>query len=97
MERLELLQGTLNPLMVRAILPSPDEDLLVGRGAPYPARQRLEERGSISAKCGTSSNNREVRFASPTVPGHPHLVREAAKRQRFLTAIRQILGHEVEG
>jgi PadR family transcriptional regulator PadR len=71
-ERLELLQGTLDLLILRtlifgsqhgqgiarAIQQTSDEELLVEHGALYPALQRLEERGWISAKWGTSANNR---------------------------------------
>ena len=71
-ERLELLQGTLDLLILRtlifgsehgqgiarAIQQTSGEELLVEHGALYPALRRLEERGWISAKWGTSSNNR---------------------------------------
>jgi PadR family transcriptional regulator PadR len=77
-QRLELLQGTLDLLILRtlifgsqhgqgiarAIQATSEEELLVEHGALYPALQRLEERGWISAKWGTSSNNRKARFYS---------------------------------
>src|SRR5207244_10385904 len=77
-ERLELLQGTLDLLILRtlifgaqhgqgiarAIQQTSDDELLVEHGALYPALQRLEERGWISAKWGISSNNRKARFYS---------------------------------
>src|SRR2546421_8388303 len=75
-DRLELLQGTLDLLILRtlifgaqhgqgiarAIQQTPEEELLVEHGALYPALQRIEERGWISAKWGTWSNNRKARF-----------------------------------
>jgi len=110
-ERLELLQGTLDLLILRtlifgsqhgqgiarAIQQSSDEELLVEHGALYPALQRLEERGWISAKWGTSSNNRKARFYSLTPAGRKQLVKETTKWKRFATAIGRILGHEAEG
>ena len=74
-ERLELLQGTLDLLIfgtlifgpqhgqaiARAIQQTSEQELLVEHGALYPALQRLEERGWITAKWGTSSNNRRAR------------------------------------
>ena len=110
-ERLELLQGTLDLLILRtlifgsqhgqgiarAIQQSSNEELLVEHGALYPALQRLEERGWISAKWGTSSNNRKARFYSLTAAGRKQLVKETAKWKRFATAIGRILGHEAQG
>jgi transcriptional regulator len=110
-ERLELLQGTLGLLILRtlifgpqhgqgiarAIQQSSDEELLVEHGALYPALQRLEERGWISAKWGTSSNNRKARFYSLTALGRKQLLKETTKWRRFATAIGRILGHQAEG
>src|SRR5207244_10103042 len=96
-ERLELLQGTLDLLILRtlsigsqhgqgiarAIQQTSEEELLVEHGALYPALQRLEERGWISAKWGTSSNNRKARFYSLTAAGRKQLVKETAKWKRL--------------
>jgi len=71
--------------------------LLVEHGALYPALQRLEERGWISAKWGTSSNNRKARFYSLTASGRKQLVRETTKWRRLTLAIGRILGSEAEG
>src|SRR5438552_17431542 len=89
-ERLELLQGTLDLLILRTLIFGPEhgqgiaraiqqtseEELLVEHGALYPALQRLEERGWISARWGTSSNNRKARFYSLTTAGRKQLVKE---------------------
>src|SRR5260370_31253621 len=99
--RLELLQGTLDLLILRtlifgsqhgqgiarAIQQTSDEELLVEHGALYPALQRLEDRGWISAKWGTSANNRRARFYSLSSAGRNHLVKQKTKRQRLAAAI----------
>ena len=110
-ERLELLQGTLGLLILRtlifgsqhgqgiarAIQQTSGDELLVEHGALYPALQRLEERGWISAKWGTSSNNRKARFYSLTPAGRKQLAKETTKWKRLATAITRILGSEAEG
>jgi PadR family transcriptional regulator, regulatory protein PadR len=107
-ERLELLQGTLDLLILRtlifgpqhgqgvarAIQQSSEQELLVEHGALYPALQRLEERGWIGAKWGTSSNNRKARFYSLTGLGRKQLARETTKWNRLAKAIARILGTE---
>jgi PadR family transcriptional regulator, regulatory protein PadR len=107
-DRLELLQGTLDLLILRtlilgsqhgqgiarAIEQTSDEELLVEHGALYPALQRLEERGWISAKWGTSSNNRKARFYSLTSTGRKQLVKETSKWNRLTAAIGRILESE---
>ena len=105
-ERLELLQGTLDLLILRiqifgsqhgqgiarAIQQTSEEELLVEHGALYPALQRLDERGWISAKWGTSANNRKARFYTLTAAGRKQLVRETTKWKRLSSAIARILG-----
>jgi PadR family transcriptional regulator PadR len=107
-ERLELLQGTLDLLILRtlifgsqhgqgvarAIQQTSDKELLVEHGALYPALQRLEERGWISAKWGISTNNRKARFYSLTTAGRKQLVKETTKWKRLATAIGRILASE---
>src|SRR5271167_883712 len=109
-ERLELLQGTLDLLILRtlifgsqhgqgiarAIQQTSEEELLVEHGALYPALQRLEDRGWISAKWGTSLNNRRARFYSLTAAGRKQLVKETTKWKRLTAAIGRILGSEAE-
>src|SRR6266403_1674590 len=109
-ERLELLQGTLDLLILRtlifgsqhgqgiarAIQQTSEEELLVEHGALYPALQRLEERGWISAKWGTSTNNRKARFYSLNAVGRKQLVKETTKWERLAAAIGRILADEAE-
>ena len=104
-KRLELLQGTLDLLILRtlifgsqhgqgiarAIQQTSEEELLVEHGALYPALQRLEDRGWISAKWGISANNRKARFYSLTAVGRRQLVKETAKWKRLAAAIGRIL------
>ena len=107
-ERLELLQGTLDLLILRTLIFGPQhgqkiaraiqetscEELLVEHGALYPALQRLEERGWVTAKWGTSSNNRKARFYTLTAAGRRQLVKETARWKRLAQAIARILGSE---
>ena len=110
-ERLELLQGTLDLLILRtlifgsqhgqgvarAIQQTSEKELLVEHGALYPALQRLEERGWISAKWGTSSNNRKARFYALTAAGRKQLVKETTKWKRLSSAIGRVLAAAKEG
>src|SRR5579862_5255069 len=107
-DRLDLLQGTLDLLILRtlifgsqhgqgiarAIQQTSEEELLVEHGALYPALQRLEDRGWISAKWGTSSNNRKARFYSLTTAGRKQLAKETTKWNRLTAAIARILASE---
>jgi len=107
-ERLELLQGTLDLLILRTLIFGPqhgqgvaraiqqtsEDELLVEHGALYPALQRLEERGWIAAEWGTSTNNRKARFYKLTSAGRKQLVKETAKWQRLAAAIGRVLGAE---
>ena len=107
-ERLELLQGTLDLLILRmlifgaqhgqgiarAIQQTSDEELLVEHGALYPALQRLEERQWISAKWGISTNNRKARFYTLTSAGRKQLAKETTKWNRLTVAIGRVLESE---
>ncbi|HEY6050183.1 MAG TPA: PadR family transcriptional regulator [Thermoanaerobaculia bacterium] len=104
-DRLELLQGTLDLLILRtlifgaqhgqgiarAIQQTSEEELLVEHGALYPALQRLEERGWIAAKWGVSKNNRKARFYSLTPAGRKQLGRATTRWKRLAAAIGRIL------
>ena len=105
-EPLDLLQGTLDLLILRtlifgsqhgqgiarAIQQTSEQEFLVEHGALYPALQRLEERGWISAKWGTSTNNRKARFYSLSAAGRRQLVKETTKWKRLSAAIARVLG-----
>jgi PadR family transcriptional regulator PadR len=107
-KRLDLLQGTLDLLILRTLIFSPqhgqgiaraiqqtsDNELLVEHGALYPALQRLEARGWISAEWGTSDNNRKARFYTLTKAGREQLVKETTRWKRLAAAIGRVLGSE---
>jgi transcriptional regulator len=104
-EPLDLLQGTLDLLILRTLIFGPEHgqgiaraiqqasgrELLVEHGALYPALQRLEARGWIAARWGTSSSNRRARFYTLTAPGRRQLARETTKWRRLAAAIGQVL------
>jgi PadR family transcriptional regulator PadR len=102
---LDLLQGTLDLLILRTLIFGPEhgqgvaraiqqtsnDELLVEHGALYPALQRLEKRGWISAEWGTSKNNRKARYYALTAAGRKQLVAETGKWNRLASAIRRVL------
>jgi len=106
--RLELLQGTLDLLILRTLVFGPqhgqgiaraiqqtaEDSLLVEHGALYPALQRLEGQGAISAEWGSSENNRKARFYTLTKAGRKLLVKETTRWRRLSAAIGRILGPE---
>lgn len=111
-EPLDLLQGTLDLLILRTLVVQPqhgqaialaikhssEHELLVEHGALYPALQRLESRGWIAGKWGVSSNNRRARFYSLTAAGRKQIVKETSKWKRLADAIARVLdAHPLEG
>ncbi len=104
-ERIELLQGTLDLLILRTLLRGPvhghaiakaiefnsDDVLQVEQGSLYPALHRLIKRGWISAEEGTSENNRRAKFYRLTAKGRRQLVVETSKWDKLAGAIAQIL------
>jgi PadR family transcriptional regulator PadR len=107
-ERLELLQGTLDLLILRvltagdehgqgiarAIQQQTDGTLLVEHGSLYPALQRLERRGWIQAEWGTSDNNRRARFYQLTKAGRKQLAAGTRQWHRLSGTITRVLGPE---
>jgi transcriptional regulator len=104
-ERIELLQGTLDLLILRTLLLGPthghaiakaiemrSEDVLqVEQGSLYPALHRLLKRGWISVQDGTSENNRRAKFYRLTARGRHQLAVETSKWSKFAGAIARIL------
>ena len=104
-DRLQLLQGTLDLLILRtlasgrahgqgvarAIQSASRDSILVDHGSLYPALQRLEDRGWIHAEWGTSENNRRARFYELTASGRRQLVRETREWWSFANAIALVL------
>jgi PadR family transcriptional regulator PadR len=101
----ELLQGTLDLLILKALARGPmhgygvaewihqtSEDILkVEEGALYPALHRLELRGLLASEWGTSDNNRRAKFYSLTAPGRKQLTQETEFWRRMSGAVARIL------
>src|SRR6266496_2722130 len=104
-DRLELLQGTLDLLILRTLLLGPahghsiakaieqssDDVLQVEQGSLYPALHRLIKRGWIAFDHGTSENNRRAKFYRLTPKGRRQLVVETGKWDKLARAIARIL------
>jgi transcriptional regulator len=104
-ERIELLQGTLDLLILRTLLRGPvhghaiakaiefdsDDVLQVEQGSLYPALHRLIKRGWISSEDGTSENNRRAKFYRLTPKGRRQLALETSKWDKMAGAIARIL------
>ena len=104
-DRLSILQGTLDLLILRTLLFGPQhgqaiarsiqqisgDELLVEHGALYPALQRLEAKRWIVANWGTSDNNRKARFYTLTKAGRTRLSDETSRWRRLARAISNIL------
>jgi PadR family transcriptional regulator, regulatory protein PadR len=104
-EKSDLLQGTLDVLILKTISPGAmhgwgiaqriqqvSQDVLaVNQGSLYPALHRLEEQGSISAQWGNSENNRRARFYTLTRAGRRQLADETQNWERFAAAVGRVL------
>jgi PadR family transcriptional regulator PadR len=104
-ERIELLQGTLDLLILRTLRMGPahghaiaraievtsDSVLQVEQGSLYPALHRLIKRGWITAEEGTSENNRRAKFYRLTAKGRRQLAVETGKWDKLAAAIARIL------
>lgn len=104
-ERIELLQGTLDLLILRTLRLGPahghaiakaiergSEDVLqVEQGSLYPALHRLIKHGWIDFESGASENNRRAKFYRLTPAGRQQLVVETSKWDRLAAAIARIL------
>jgi transcriptional regulator len=102
---LELLPGTLDLLILRALQRGPlhgysimqairdrsDEVLQVGESSLYPALQRLLLNGWVTAEWGASENNRRARFYTLTASGRKQLAAERADLERMMAAIQKVL------
>jgi PadR family transcriptional regulator, regulatory protein PadR len=103
--RLDILQGTLDLLILRTLLSGPmhgwsiseriqqisEEVLRVNQGSLYPALHRLEHRGWIKAEWATSELGRRARFYRLTATGRKQLEWERENWARLTTAIGRIL------
>jgi PadR family transcriptional regulator PadR len=104
-DRLELLQGTLDLLILRTLRLGPahghaiakaiehgsDDVLQVEQGSLYPALHRLIKRGWITFEDGTSENNRRAKFYRLTAKGRKRLEVETSKWDALARAVGRIL------
>lgn len=105
-ERLELPQGTLDLLILKALTLGPQHGwaiserlhqvsratLQVPQGSLYPALHRLERRGWISARWDASDNNRRAKFYELTREGRRQLKVEADEWRRLAAVVDLVLG-----
>jgi PadR family transcriptional regulator, regulatory protein PadR len=97
----EILRGTFDLLILKALSWGPahgygvarwieqatNDVLAVGEGTLYPALHRLEERGWIAARWGTSENNRRAKYYGLTRTGRSRLRAEMTAWRRYATAV----------
>jgi PadR family transcriptional regulator PadR len=104
-EALELLQGTLDVLILKTLSWGPrhgyavarwlhdtsDDVLRVEEGALYPALHRLEHRGLIESEWGLSENNRRAKYYQLTAQGRRQLRAKATSWARYAAAVSKVL------
>lgn len=105
MNRIDLPQGTLDLLILRTLSPGPQHGwaiservqqvssdvLCIQQGSLYPALHRLERRGWIKARWGSSENNRRAKFYELTRSGQKQLEAETESWKKLAAAVAQIL------
>jgi PadR family transcriptional regulator PadR len=105
-DRAELLQGTLDLLILKTLVREPlhgwgisrrvrelSHDVLdVGQGSLYPALYRLEDQGWVTAEWGMSPEGRRAKFYTLTATGKKQLAAERSQWRLFAAAMEQILG-----
>ncbi len=101
----DLLQGTLDLLILKTILPEPrhgwaiakriqqisNEVLQVQQGSLYPALHRLEQQGWVRAKWGETETGRQAKFYSLTAAGKKQLEKETESWSRLSAAIQLVV------
>jgi PadR family transcriptional regulator, regulatory protein PadR len=103
--QLELVRGTLDVLILKALVWGPlhgyaitsfirrqtDEALLVEEGTLYPALWRLESKGLVEAEWGLSENNRKAKFYRLTSEGRRRLRQETKTWEAYAAAVGKVL------
>ncbi|HEU5179437.1 MAG TPA: PadR family transcriptional regulator [Candidatus Polarisedimenticolia bacterium] len=106
MARTDLLQGTLDVLILKSLSTGPDHGLGIARrvehltrgtfqvkpGSLFPALHRLEERGWLASQWGESENRRRAKFYRLTASGQRRLRTETGKWARIALAMSAALG-----
>jgi transcriptional regulator len=101
----ELFQGTLDMLILRALRPGPlhgyaamrrirevsGDELRINEGALYPALHRMEERGWVDAEWGLTDGNRQAKFYRLTPLGRSQLDAETENWHRYVAAVARVL------
>ncbi len=110
--KLDLLQGTLDLMVLRTldalgplhgygiarrIEQVSGDEVLLNQGTIYASLVRLQQRGWISAKWGTSDKNRKAKFYSITKQGRRQLAKDAAYWERLSTVMARVLAFEAGG
>jgi transcriptional regulator len=104
-ERIDLPQGTLDLLILKTVALEPQHGwaiseriqqissdvLRIQQGSLYPALHRLERRGWIKAKWGTSENNRRAKYYELTKSGRKQLEAEETAWRKLIAAVGQVL------
>lgn len=104
-EQIDLLQGTLDMLILKAVSLGPlhgygvllriqqisGQELLIQQGSLYPALYRLEHQGAIASEWGESENNRRAKYYQLTAAGRERLDAETSKWNRMSGIIDGIL------
>jgi transcriptional regulator len=104
--QLELIRGTLDVLILKALVWGPlhgyaitslirrqtDEALLVEEGTLYPALWRLEGKGLVEAEWGHSENNRKAKYYRLTPEGRSQLHRSTRTWEAYAAAVSKVLG-----
>jgi PadR family transcriptional regulator PadR len=104
-KRADLLQGTLDLLVLKTLVLGPlhgwaiskrirqlSSDVLdVGQGSLYPALYRLEDKGWIEAEWGTSPEGRRAKIYTLTAAGRKQLAAERAQWRLFVGAVERVL------
>jgi transcriptional regulator len=105
-QRIDLPQGTLDLLILRTLALGPQHGwaiservqqmssdvLCIQQGSLYPALHRLERRGLIKARWGTSENNRRAKYYELSKNGRQQLEVEKDAWQKLTAAVAQVLG-----
>lgn len=110
-ERSELLQGTLELLVLRTLALEPmhgwgiaqrirqlsRDTFAVQQGSLYPALQRMLRKGWISGEWRVTENNRRARYYALTAAGERRLSEERAEWERASAAVNWVLGGRLAG
>ncbi len=104
-QRLEIIQGTLDMLILKSLVIGPrhgwdvlcwlrdqaEGELSLEEGAIYPALYRLEKRGLVESQWGLSENNRRAKYYQLTERGHNELANRGREWSRYVRVVDRIL------